>query len=124
RHAPVWRSHDRFGHRIDEVEFHPAWHELMGLIRGSGYHALGWTAQRPGAQVARGIIAYLWSQGENGVCCPASMTFASLAALARSQGAVVALDDSAHPEFGSSVISFRDDWIAAHPGALRGFLAA
>lgn len=82
RHAPVWRSHDRFGHRIDEVEFHPAWHELMGLIRGSSYHALGWTAQRPGAQVARGIIAYLWSQGENGVCCPASMTFASLAALA------------------------------------------
>ncbi|MDA8410315.1 MAG: ABC transporter substrate-binding protein [Treponema sp.] len=47
-----------------------------------------------------------------------------LAALARSQGAVVALDDSAHPEFGSSVISFRDEWIAAHPEALRGFLAA
>ena len=47
-----------------------------------------------------------------------------LASLARSQGAIVALDDSAHPEFGSSVISFRDDWIAAHPVALRAFLAA
>ncbi|HUX40331.1 MAG TPA: ABC transporter substrate-binding protein [Rectinemataceae bacterium] len=47
-----------------------------------------------------------------------------LASLARAQGALVVLDDSRHPEFGSSVISFRDDWIAAHPAALRAFLAA
>jgi putative acyl-CoA dehydrogenase len=81
RYEPELRTHDRFGNRIDAVAFHPSWHELMGLIRGSEYHSLGWTAQRPGAQVARAATAYLWGQGEPGVCCPASMSFASIAAL-------------------------------------------
>jgi putative acyl-CoA dehydrogenase len=81
RNKPELRTHDRFGNRIDEVEFHPAWHELMGLIRGSGYHALAWSTARPGAHVARGAISYLWNQGENGVCCPGAMTFAAIGAL-------------------------------------------
>ncbi len=79
RHKPELRTHDRFGNRIDEVAFHPAWHELMALCFGHGLHAFGWThAERPGAQVARAAISYLWNQGENGVCCPASMTFAAI----------------------------------------------
>ena len=79
RHKPELRTHDRFGHRIDEVAFHPAWHDLMALCFGHGLHAFGWShADRPGAQVARAAISYLWNQGENGVCCPASMTFAAI----------------------------------------------
>lgn len=81
RYVPELRAFDRFGNRIDEVAYHPAWHELMGLIRGSEYHSLGWTAQTSGAQVVRAGIAYLWGQGEPGVCCPEAMTFASFGAL-------------------------------------------
>ncbi len=81
RNKPELRSHDRFGNRIDEVEFHPAWHELMRKLRKSGYHALAWTTAKPGAQVARAAISYLWNQAESGVCCPAAMTFASIGAL-------------------------------------------
>jgi putative acyl-CoA dehydrogenase len=81
RYGPELRAFDRFGQRIDEIAYHPAWHELMGLIRGDAYHALAWTAARPGAQVARAAIAYVWGQGEPGVCCPEAMTYASMAAL-------------------------------------------
>ena len=81
RHLPELRTHDRFGHRVDVVEFHPAYHELMGLIYGCGTHSFAWTHERAGAHVARGVLSYLWNQGENGVCCPMGMTFASIPAL-------------------------------------------
>ena len=81
RHLPELRTHDRFGNRIDQVEFHPAYHELMGLIFGSETHSFAWTHKRPGAHVVRAALSYLWNQGENGICCPMGMTFASSAAL-------------------------------------------
>ncbi len=81
RHLPELRSHDRFGNRIDEIEFHPAWHELMALAIGHGTHALSWTARQPGAHVARGLLSYLWNQGENGICCPLGMTYSAVPAL-------------------------------------------
>jgi putative acyl-CoA dehydrogenase len=81
RNKPELRTHDRFGNRIDGVEFHPAWHELMGKMRGSGYHSLAWTMKQPGTHVARAAVSYVWNQGENGVCCPGAMTFAAIAAL-------------------------------------------
>jgi len=81
RFTPELHTHDRYGQRIDEVAFHPAWHELLGLLRADEVHALGWVDARPGAQVARAALSYLWAQGEAGVGCPAAMTFASLAAL-------------------------------------------
>jgi putative acyl-CoA dehydrogenase len=81
RHTPELRTHDRFGNRIDIVEFHPAWHELMTMLRADEVHALSWTANRPGAHMARAALSYLWAQGEAGVGCPAAMTFASMAAL-------------------------------------------
>jgi hypothetical protein len=87
RHLPELRTHDRFGHRIDQVEFHPAYHELMRLIFSTETHSLAWTDEgRPGAHVARAALSYLWNQGENGVCCPMGMTFASIAALRNNQG--------------------------------------
>ena len=81
RHLPELRTHDRFGQRVDLVEFHPAYHELMSLIYGCETHSFGWTRERPGAHVARAALSYLWNQGENGICCPMGMTFASILAL-------------------------------------------
>jgi putative acyl-CoA dehydrogenase len=78
RFPPELRTHDRFGNRIDAVEYHPAYHELMALAFGAGLHSLAWTERRPGAWVARASLNYLWNQGENGVACPVTMTFASV----------------------------------------------
>src|SRR5918994_6736152 len=81
RNPPVLRSHDRFGHRIDEVDFAPAWHELMRRAIAEQIHALPWIDQRPGAHVVRAAAAFLLNQVESGVCCPLAMTFAAPAAL-------------------------------------------
>ncbi len=80
-HVPQLRTHDRFGERIDEVEFHPAWHELMRLSVGNGLHALSWTEPRAGAHVARAALFYLTAQVEAGHGCPISMTHAAVPAL-------------------------------------------
>src|SRR2546430_14337498 len=75
---PKLRTHDRYGHRIDEVEFHPAWHELLGRCVEAGVHALPWREPQPGAHVARGALMYLLP--EAGVGCPISMTYAPVPA--------------------------------------------
>ena len=80
-HPPVLRSHDRYGNRIDEVEFHPAWHALMETAVGHGLHAAPWAEQRPGGHVARAAKFYVWSQAEAGHGCPISMTYAVVPAL-------------------------------------------
>ncbi|GAA3844707.1 acyl-CoA dehydrogenase family protein [Saccharothrix violaceirubra] len=80
-HPPVLHTHDRYGHRIDEVEFHPAWHELMATAVGHGLHAAPWRDERPGAHVARAAKFYVWSQAEAGHGCPVSMTYAVVPAL-------------------------------------------
>src|SRR6478735_4167870 len=77
-YPPELRTHDRFGHRIDEVEFHPAWHELLRVAVGHGLHATPWTC---GRHVARAAGFYLWSQVEAGHGCPISMTYSVLPAL-------------------------------------------
>ena len=64
-----------------EVEFHPAWHELMRLSLAHGLHSLSWTEERAGAQVARAALFYLASQVEAGHGCPVSMTHAAVPAL-------------------------------------------
>jgi putative acyl-CoA dehydrogenase len=78
---PQLRTHDRFGNRIDEVEFHPAWHRLMEVAISHGLHALPWREKRPGAHAARAAAFYVWSQVEGGHGCPVSMTYAALPAL-------------------------------------------
>jgi putative acyl-CoA dehydrogenase len=77
RHEPELRSHDRYGERLDAVEYHPAYHELMSLAFGAGLHSLAWTSRREGAWIARAALYYLWNQGENGVACPVTMSFAA-----------------------------------------------
>jgi putative acyl-CoA dehydrogenase len=78
---PQLRTHDRFGNRIDEVDFHPAWHRLMEVAIGHGLHALPWREPRPGAHAARAAAFYVWSQVEGGHGCPVSMTYAAIPAL-------------------------------------------
>jgi len=78
---PRLRTHDRFGERIDEVDFHPAWHRLMEVAVGHGLHAMPWREPRRGAHAARAAAFYIWSQVEGGHGCPVSMTYAAVAAL-------------------------------------------
>jgi putative acyl-CoA dehydrogenase len=81
KHGPVLRSHDRFGHRIDFVEYHPSYHHLAKLAFGSGVQSLAWTARRPGAHVARAALSYLWNEIENGIGCPTGMAYSSIPTL-------------------------------------------
>jgi putative acyl-CoA dehydrogenase len=78
---PELHTHDRFGRRIDEVRFHPAYHQLMKSAIEHGLHASPWTAPGPGAHVARAARTYLHTQMEAGHGCPITMTFASLPSL-------------------------------------------
>ena len=61
KNAPVLQTHDRYGHRVDEVEFDPAWHQLMTVAVESGIHATPWTDERPGAHVARAAKEFVWT---------------------------------------------------------------
>jgi putative acyl-CoA dehydrogenase len=78
---PVLRTHDRYGNRIDEVEFHPAWHKLMTLGVEHELHSLPWTSQEPFAHTARGAMYMTAMQAEAGFACPITMTFAVVPAL-------------------------------------------
>lgn len=82
-HPPVLRTHDRYGHRVDTVEFHPAWHELMRTAVTHGLHAAVWADDRGGAHVARAAKFYTW-RPEAGHGCPVSMTYAAVPALRQS----------------------------------------
>jgi len=88
-YPPVLRTHDRYGHRIDEVEYHPAWHQLMRLAIAHELHALPWRTGQPGAHVARAALFFMLSQVESGHGCPISMTYSAVPAL-RSQPDVAA----------------------------------
>jgi putative acyl-CoA dehydrogenase len=80
-YPPVLRTHDRFGNRIDEVEYHPSYHELMTVAVQQGLHAAPWRDERPGAHTARAARFYTWAQVEAGHGCPISMTYAVVPAL-------------------------------------------
>ena len=80
-HPPQLRTHDRYGHRIDEVEFHPRLARAMALAVAHELHALPWTRARPGAHVARAALYLTAAQVEAGLGCPITMTFAAVPAL-------------------------------------------
>ncbi len=78
---PVLRTFDRYGHRIDEVEFHPAWHQLMKMGVENELHSLPWTSEEPFAHTARAALYMTAMQAEAGFACPITMTFAVVPAL-------------------------------------------
>ena len=81
RYPPELDTHDRFGHRVDLVRFHPAYHTLMKTAIEEGIHASPWTDPQPGAHVARAAKFYLQAQVEAGHGCPITMTFAAVPSL-------------------------------------------
>jgi putative acyl-CoA dehydrogenase len=80
-HKPVLHTHDRYGNRIDEVEFHPAWHKLMELGVEWELHALPWRSAQAAAHAARAALYMTAMQAEAGFACPITMTFAAIPAL-------------------------------------------
>jgi putative acyl-CoA dehydrogenase len=73
----VLRTHDRYGHRIDAVEYHPAYHALMARALGAGVHSVAWKDAAAGFR-AHALLFYLWNELEQGTACPVTMTFASI----------------------------------------------
>ncbi|WP_037311639.1 acyl-CoA dehydrogenase family protein [Ruegeria halocynthiae] len=85
RHPPELRLFDPGGRRLDEVRFHPAYHQLMHLSQSAGYAALPWDGQ-PGGHATHAAMIYMASQIEPGHCCPLTMTYAAIPALAAHEG--------------------------------------
>lgn len=77
---PILHTHDRYGNRADEVEFHPAWHEMMRTSVRYGLHGAAWSDERPGAHVARAAKFYTW-RVDAGHTCPISATYSAIPAL-------------------------------------------
>lgn len=78
---PTLKVFDRTGQRIDEAEFHPSYHRIMGLAMEHGVHNLAWTSPHAGGHVAHTVQEYLLAQVEAGTCCPLTMTYAVVPAL-------------------------------------------
>ncbi len=81
KNLPVLKTHDRFGNRLDTVEFHPAYHELMRISVENETHSLAWTSEKAGKYVARSALAFIKQQVDEGTSCPLTMTFAALPSL-------------------------------------------
>ena len=110
RHAPELQAFDRWGRRVDEVRFHPAYHELMARAMRHGIHDVAWRMPGPGGHVAHAAMLALFTQAEAGVMCPVNMTYASVPAL-RSGGA---------PEWAGMVLGGQYDAPLRPAGEKRG----
>lgn len=99
RDRPRLRTHDRFGHRIDVVEFHPAYHRLMDAAKANGVAGLSWHAPMPGAHVACAALSYLHHQAEAGTSCPLTMTHAAVPVLRRQPGLEAWADKACAPVY-------------------------
>jgi putative acyl-CoA dehydrogenase len=84
RNEPILRTHDRYGHRIDQVELDPSWHWALRQAIERECHGLPWRDPQPGAHVVRAALFMTWSQVNAGVMCPVSMTHAVVPALRES----------------------------------------
>lgn len=99
RDKPRLRTHDRFGNRIDTVEFHPAYHRLMQAAKEHGVAGLSWHEAQPGAHVARAALSYLHHQVEAGTSCPLTMTHAAMPVLRREPALREWADKAAAPHY-------------------------
>jgi putative acyl-CoA dehydrogenase len=120
RFGPELRTHDRFGNRIDEVGFDPAWHELLMLAMIEGEHASPWTEQRAGTQVARAAAYLMHAEVENGTQCPLTMTFAAVPLLRRHAADIAWLADQWLPRILSRDYDPRALPVAQKTSALIG----
>ena len=115
-HEPELHRYDRFGHRTDVVEYHPAYHSLMTEAVAGGLHAAPWADDRPGAHVVRAARFAVWTQVEAGHGCPISMTYSIVPAL-RADPELAA---EWEPRLTSPVYDWRDEPASGKDGALAG----
>jgi putative acyl-CoA dehydrogenase len=78
-YLPELKTHDKYGNRIDWVDFHPSWHKLMALAWEHEVPNLSWRSKEKQPHLARAALSYLWNQVEHGTCCPTGQTYASYA---------------------------------------------
>ncbi len=81
QYSPVWTSFDPQGHRVDRIEFHPAWHALMEGIVARGFHASPWEKPRARGQVIRAAGYLMQARVEQGTLCPTTMTYGAIPAM-------------------------------------------
>jgi putative acyl-CoA dehydrogenase len=115
-HEPVLERYDRFGHRLDVVEYHPAYHALMAEAVAGGLHAAPWTDRRAGAHVVRAARFAVWTQVEAGHGCPISMTYSVVPALRADD----ACSGEWEPRLTSACYDERDEPPTGKRGALAG----
>jgi putative acyl-CoA dehydrogenase len=99
RDRPRLRTHDRFGHRLDVVEFHPHYHAVMAAAIEHGVAGLSWRDARAGSHVARAALSYLHGQVEPGSSCPLTMTHAAAPVLRREQALQEWADKAIAPQY-------------------------
>ena len=116
RHGPELRPFDRYGMRIDRVEYHPAYHDLMALAVGNEVAGFAWNHEGPGAHVGHMALTYLISQVECGVMCSMAMTYAAVPALRASP----AIAEAWIPRALSGRYDGRDVPVEDKPGATIG----
>jgi putative acyl-CoA dehydrogenase len=116
RHEPRLVGYDRYGNRVDEVDFHPSWHWLMERGVGFGLQAAPWTSDAPHPHLRRAAGFLAWSQTEPGHGCPLSMTYAAVPALQ----ADVALAREWTPRLASTTYDFGLRPVGLKAGALAG----
>ena len=116
RHLPELKTHDRFGNRIDWVEFHPSWHELMSLAWKHEVPNLTWRTKEKGGHFARAVLSYLWNQVEHGTACPTGMAYASHAGFEAEPALAIWAEKSK-----GTVYEFSRKEVAAKPSVVIGY---
>jgi len=120
RCPPRLVGYDRGGHRIDHVEFHPAWNLLMSGILARGLHSRAWAQPVPGAQVARAAAYLMQGQVEAGTLCPTTMTFAAVPLLQREPAGAIDFAGQWLPALYSREFDAADAPLSAKRSALIG----
>ena len=116
RHTPELKAYDRNGMRINQIEFHPAYHDLMALAIENELPSFAWRNEKPGGQVVHAALTYMFNQVEGGVNCPMAMTYSVIPTLRTTP----VIGDDWIPRLLSPAYDGRDVPVTEKPGATIG----